>query len=816
MNCGCSSSPLQGRHIQLKGIVQGVGMRPTVYRHATASGVRGWVLNGVGGVHIQAFGSAEELDQFEKLLHDGMPAQAVIESYYSAPLDEIPDKLPQNFSITPSDSGDGSEVFVSADLATCDSCVQELFDPENRRYRYPFINCTDCGPRFTVIADLPYDRPKTSMAEFPMCEACDREYHDPADRRFDAQPDACFMCGPQISWIDGRHTLCVNAETLEERRAQSDEVLKACCEALSAGRIVAIKGLGGFHLACDASNQEAVERLRQRKQRPNKAFAVMAPSLESIRSFAEFNHAEEQWLTGSVRPIVLLARNGKATLAPAVCNQLPEVGVMLPYTPLHHLLMHDYQKPLVMTSGNISGEPICTDETEALDKLGDIADAFLVHNRKILTRYDDSLIRLIDGELQIIRRARGLAPRALSLPQALLDQAAELGIQLKDCFAFGPEQKHCFCMTRNQHAFVSQHLGDLENQKTLQAFYEGEALYKKLFRITPQALSCDLHPEYLSRKYALRLHKETQLPLEEVQHHHAHLVACTAEHNYADRVLGIIFDGTGYAQTDADIKLWGGEIFEADWKDFIQLAQLEPLKLPGGKAAIQEPWRISYAYLTEQELLEHPGAQKFIGQLEEHKCSILQHMLKAELNCPKSSSAGRWFDMVSALLGIGLVSSYEGEAAILLEALAHTLTSKQKLALKQHKPLAQLELLAPCERKDNSTASVHSISMRPLVVAILDELAAGSSPAGIAWRFHCSFAEQIAQLAAKLAQKRNLSHIACSGGCFMNRILVQELRKQLNCQGLEVLLAHTLPPNDGGIAYGQAVCCLARQLTRVQ
>lgn len=807
-----SPAPLRGRHIQLRGIVQGVGMRPTVYRHAACARVRGWVLNGVGGVSIQAFGTAQELDHFEQLLHEGMPAQAVIESYLSEELSSIPDTLPATFSITPSDSQDGSEVFVAADLASCDACVAELFDPGNRRYRYPFINCTDCGPRFTVIADLPYDRPKTSMASFPMCKECSHEYHDPINRRFDAQPDACFMCGPQISWIDDKGRITVHAQTLEERRKQSDEILKACCQALEEGLIVALKGLGGFHLACDASNQEAVERLRRKKRRPAKAFAIMAPSLECIRNFANPTPAEISWLSGSIRPIVLLEKTGNNLLAPAVCNELPEVGVMLPYTPLHHLLLHDFGRPLVMTSGNISGEPICTDEEEALARLGNIADAFLMHDRKILTRYDDSVIRLIDEELQIIRRARGLAPRALKLPESLLAQAKKQGISLKDCFALGPEQKHCFCMTRKPYAFVSQHLGDLENQKTLQAFFETEALYKRLFRIHPQALSCDMHPEYLSHKYALKLHKETGLSLEEVQHHHAHAVACSAEHNYADKVGALIFDGTGYARDGAQIKLWGGEIFEADWNDFNHLAQLESLSLPGGARAIKETWRIAYAYLVEHELLEHPGAQGFLQQLQSKTCTVVQKMLQAQLNCPRSSSAGRWFDMVSALLGIALNSSYEGEAAILLEAAARKLKCDEQLHALNQNELLRYKMEYPKPPMSNHGEQPPVIGMKSLVTAILDDCARALSPQFIAYRFHYAFAQHIADIAADLAHKRNLTHLVCSGGCFMNKILFQQVRKRLQQNGLTVLMPHELPPNDGGIAYGQAVCCLSRQL----
>ncbi len=795
-----SNQNLLARRIHLTGVVQGVGMRPTVYRHAQEAQIGGWVLNGVGGVTIHAVGTASQLDHFEEILQAGWPPQARIETYSSQEAQLEPEDRAGCFGITKSDDQDGSEVFVSPDIATCPQCCKELFDPDNRRYRYPFINCTDCGPRFTVIADLPYDRPKTSMAVFDLCPECNEEYHNPADRRFDAQPDACFMCGPQLEWRMKDKHLCVDAESLEERRAQSDAILAACCQALSEGKIVALKGLGGFHLACDASNEEAVQRLRKGKKRSDKAFALMLKDVESASELVEINAKERQLLSGSIRPIVLLKRkyNPKALslIAPSICFDLDELGIMLPYTPLHHLLLHDFGKALVMTSGNISDESICIDEQEALSKLSKVADAFLLHNRKILARYDDSVVRIVNGEEQIIRRARGLAPSALKLPPALVQDAADKGLALESVFALGPQQKHCFCITRSDAAFVSQHLGDLEDAQTLKAFHEAEQSYLSLFRLKPTRLAADMHPSYLSTLYAQDLHKQKGWPLDYVQHHHAHIVACTAEHNYEQDCLGIALDGTGYGE---DGTLWGGEILHANWSSYKRLAHLPYLSLVGGQAAIKEPLRIAYAFLYEHDLLEHPAAGTVLKALETGQAKLLSQMIDKKINCPQSSSAGRFLDLASSLMGICHHCSYEGEAAILLEACAQRLKPSIQEALREeiysHEPFAD-----PFD----------------LLKELLDKLASnqGGSQglAKLAYWLHIQLVHHLSQTACRLAQERGLECIALSGGCFMNRILLTELSARIKYAGLKPLVSQKLPQNDACIAYGQAVVALARSL----
>lgn len=804
---------LAARTIKLTGIVQGVGMRPTVYRHADAAGIGGWVLNGVGGVTIHAVGTPEQLDDFEKRLQEGYPVQARVETYESWPAEVEPDDKVGAFGITKSDGGDGSAVFVSPDVATCPNCVRELFDPHNRRYRYPFINCTDCGPRFTVIADLPYDRPKTSMAAFPMCPECDFEYHDPKDRRFDAQPDACFMCGPQLEWVGDDDThLTVTAACLDERRSQSDAIFSQTVAALEAGKIVAIKGLGGFHLACDAANEQAVQTLRARKHRSGKAFAIMAPTLESVQAFAHVNDQEAALLTGTVRPIVLLRRANDANgalpgIAPSVAGALPEIGVMLPYTPLHHILLHDFGRPLVMTSGNISDESIVKDNDDARERLTAIADCLLLHNRDILARYDDSVVRVIDGTMRMVRRARGMAPDPVKIPPSLRGtQDAPAPCVL----ACGPEQKHTFTITRNDSAFVSQHLGDLEDARTSAAFHEALATYQHIFRLTPAHLAADLHPEYLSTKFARAHAEKIGAPLDFVQHHHAHIVAVTGEYDVPQRVVGLALDGTGLGD---DGTLWGGEVLTCDWRTYTRAAHLSYLKLPGGKSAIKNPDRIAYAYLYERGLLDHPGARalvaRFVKQGEADKTgqadgALLQKMVDKGLNTPVSSSLGRLFDMLAALTGVCTTATYEGEPAILLEACAHALSAEQvahEEARGEWKRLA----LAATEHDGMRELEIHG-----LIGEVLDGLARSEEVARLAWRIHRALAQGFADEALYQAKREGLTTVALGGGCFMNRLLLEQVTRALEDAGLTVLVSQKLPQNDGCISYGQAIATLAR------
>ena len=678
-------------HIHVTGIVQGVGMRPFVYREAMAHGICGWVLNAGDGVHIEAHAPADALDAFVAALSEHAPAAARVEHV------EVVDLGPggwsaadeQGFRIVASQDQTAHTTLVSPDIATCDDCLRELFDPADRRYHYPFINCTNCGPRFTIIRSLPYDRAATSMDCFPMCPKCAAEYADPLDRRFHAQPDACFDCGPHITWREAVNgDACGNSSAtpaVGTTREASDAIIGRCVELLAGGGIVAIKGLGGFHLACDASNEQAVVELRRRKHRSNKPLAVMVRSLADTERLCHVNDAERGLLAGSIRPIVLLRRRAVCesggspdalALAPSVAHDLPELGVMLPYTPLQHLLLaaaasHDMHA-LVMSSGNLSEEPIETDDSLAWEHLvaAGIADALLGNNRAILSRYDDSVVRVVDGTGMPVRRARGYAPKPLSLPA--LDSTTPCVL------ACGPQQKATIAFTREDAngeaaCFVSQHIGDVENGGAFDAWNAARIRLEDLFDLTPAALACDLHPSYLSSQWAREQAQEQDMPLVEVQHHHAHIASVMAEAIAAGklttdaRVLGIAFDGTG-AGTDGTI--WGGEFLVAGLADFERAAHLRAWALPGGAASVRDARRNAFALLSELGLLEHPGAARLLDGLDEQTRSITATMIERNINSPRTSSMGRLFDAAAAALGICGQATYEGEPAIELEAAA--------------------------------------------------------------------------------------------------------------------------------------------------
>lgn len=677
-------------HIHVTGIVQGVGMRPFVYREAMAHGICGWVLNAGDGVHIEAHASVKALDGFVAALSEHAPAAARVEHV------ELMDLAPgdwdaaseQGFRIVASQDQTAHTTLVSPDIATCDDCLRELFDPADRRFHYPFINCTNCGPRFTIIQSLPYDRAATSMDRFPLCPECAAEYGDPLDRRFHAQPDACFDCGPHITWREAAGDMELEGSgatpAVGSTREASDAIIERCVELLANGCIVAIKGLGGFHLACDASNEQVVAELRRRKRRSNKPLAVMVRSLADTERLCHVNDAERGLLAGSIRPIVLLRRHAVGegdspdalTLAPSVARDLPELGVMLPYTPLQHLLLAAAEArgthALVMTSGNLSEEPIETDDALAWEHLvaAGIADALLGNNRAILSRYDDSVVRVVDGAVMPVRRARGYAPRPLSLPA--LDSTTPCVL------ACGPQQKATIALTRedaNGHVacFVSQHIGDVENGATFDAWSAARIRLEDLFDLTPAALACDLHPSYLSSQWAREQAQEQDMPLVEVQHHHAHIASVMAEaiagRQLAPdaRVLGIAFDGTG-AGTDGTI--WGGEFLVTGLADFERAAHLRAWALPGGAASVRDARRNAFALLSELGLLEHPGAAGLLGTLDEQTRSVTATMIERGINSPRTSSMGRLFDAAAAILGICGKATYEGEPAIELEAAA--------------------------------------------------------------------------------------------------------------------------------------------------
>lgn len=816
-------------HIHVTGIVQGVGMRPFVYREAMAHGICGWVLNAGDGVHIEAHALSESLDEFVDALSEHAPAASRVEHV------EVVDLAPgnwdaandQGFRIVASQDQTAHTTLVSPDIATCDDCLRELFDPADRRYHYPFINCTNCGPRFTIIRSLPYDRAATSMDRFPMCPACAAEYADPLDRRFHAQPDACFDCGPHITWREA-----VNGDAygnssaipaVGTTRETSDAIIDRCVELLANGGIVAIKGLGGFHLACDASNEQAVAELRHRKRRSNKPLAVMVRSLADAGRLCHIDDAERDLLAGSIRPIVLLRRRAVCgndgdspdalVLAPSVARDLPELGVMLPYTPLQHLLLaaaaSHGMHALVMTSGNLSEEPIETDDDLAWEHLvaAGIADALLGNDRAILSRYDDSVVRVVDGAVMPVRRARGYAPQPLPLPA--LDGAPSCML------ACGPQQKATIALTRegtNGEAtcFVSQHIGDVENGGTFDAWNAARTRLENLFDLAPTALACDMHPSYLSSQWAREQAQKQGMPSVEVQHHHAHIASVMAEAIAAGqlttdaRVLGIAFDGTG-AGTDGTI--WGGEFLVAGLADFERAAHLRTWALPGGAASVRDARRNAFALLSELGLLEHPGAARLLGTLDEQTRSVTATMIERGINSPRTSSMGRLFDAAAAVLGICDKATYEGEPAIELEAAAWRALSSESAC-----PTGNMASFSVTE--SSRPDDCHVLNSRPLFEALLEGIRTGVPAGKLALDFHVTIARASARIASEICVREGIDTVVLSGGVFMNRLLLRLLTRELKDAGLAVLVPHTVPVNDGCIAYGQAAVARAR-LTQI-
>ncbi len=812
-------------HIHVTGIVQGVGMRPFVYREAMAHGICGWVLNAGDGVHIEAHALADALDAFVAALSEHAPAAARVERTDQAvwgpgggsAADE------QGFHIVASQDQTAHTTLVSPDIATCDDCLRELFDPADRRYHYPFINCTNCGPRFTIIRSLPYDRAATSMDCFPMCPKCAAEYVDPLDRRFHAQPDACFDCGPHITWREAVNgNACGNSSAtpaVGTTREASDAIIERCVELLASGGIVAIKGLGGFHLACDAANEQAVAELRRRKRRSNKPLAVMVRSLADTERLCHIDDAERDLLAGSIRPIVLLRRRTVSedndgspdilALAPSVAHDLPELGVMLPYTPLQHLLLAAAEvcgmHALVMTSGNLSEEPIETDDDLAWEHLvaAGIADALLGNDRAILSRYDDSVVRVVDGAVMPVRRARGYAPQPLPLPA--LDGAPSCVL------ACGPQQKATIALTRegtNGEAtcFVSQHIGDVENGGTFDAWNAARTRLEDLFDLAPAALACDLHPSYLSGQWAREQARKCNLPLVEVQHHHAHIASVMAEAIAASqlttdaRVLGIAFDGTG-AGTDGTI--WGGEFLVASLGGFERAAHLRTWALPGGAASVRDARRNAFALLSELGLLEHPGAARLLDSLDEQTRSVTATMIERGINSPRTSSMGRLFDAAAAILGICDKATYEGEPAIELEAAAWRALSSESAC-----PAGNIAGFSVTE--SSRPDACHVLNSRSLIEALLEGTRAGTAAYRLALDFHIAIARSSARIAREICAREGIDTVALSGGVFMNRLLLQLLTRELKSMGLTVLIPQTVPVNDGCIAYGQAAVASAR------
>ncbi len=811
-------------HIHVTGIVQGVGMRPFVYREAMAHGICGWVLNAGDGVHIEAHALAGALDAFVAALSEHAPAAARVEHV------EVVDLAAngwdaaneEGFRIVASQDQTAHTTLVSPDIATCDDCLRELFDPADRRYHYPFINCTNCGPRFTIIRSLPYDRAATSMDRFPMCPECAAEYTNPLDRRFHAQPDACFNCGPHIMWreasVGDEPGEAAAPLAVGTTRETSDAIIDRCVELLALGGIVAIKGLGGFHLSCDASNEQAVAELRRRKRRSNKPLAVMVRSLADAERLCHISDVERGLLAGSIRPIVLLRRRAVCesgdspdalALAPSVARDLPELGVMLPYTPLQHLLLAAAEArgmhALVMTSGNLSEEPIETDDDLAWEHLvtAGIADALLGNDRAILSRYDDSVVRVVDGAVMPVRRARGYAPQPLPLPA--LDGAPSCVL------ACGSQQKATIALTRegtNGEAtcFVSQHIGDVENGGTFDAWNAARTRLEDLFDLAPAALACDVHPSYLSSQWAREQARKCNLPLVEVQHHHAHIASVMAEAIAAGqlttdaRVLGIAFDGTG-AGTDGTI--WGGEFLVASLGGFERAAHLRTWALPGGAASVRDARRNAFALLSELGLLEHPGAARLLDSLDEQTRSVTATMIERGINSPRTSSMGRLFDAAAAILGICDKTTYEGEPAIEFEAAAWRALSSESAC-----PTGNMASFSVTE--SSRPDDCHVLNSRPLFEALLEGIRTGVPAGKLALGFHIAIARASARIASEICAREGIDTVALSGGVFMNRLLLRLLACELKDAGLAVLVPHTVPVNDGCISYGQAAVARAR------
>ena len=800
------------RQIRIRGVVQGVGFRPFVHNLATRLGLAGWVLNSSAGVVAEVEGAPDAVDRFVELVRAEAPPLARIEEMSVAEIEPVGET---GFAIRESQAQEGEFVLVSPDVATCADCYRDFTDPANRRFGYAFTNCTNCGPRYTIIRDIPYDRPNTTMAGFRMCAACQAEYDNPGDRRFHAQPNACPVCGPRLwgrSRLSGDEpadsrleaglpapqsniaTTETNSADHEKRwpapqdlqRRGSDVVVQDCSEEsaieearrwLAEGQIVAIRGLGGFHLACDPRNDAAVRRLRERKRRSDKPFALMARDLAAAEGFCVVTDDDRRALLGPRRPIVVMARRAEGAISSAVAPGNNTIGVMLPYTPLHHLLFADAPYDvLVMTSGNLSEEPIVTSNEEALERLRPLADWFLLHDRDIYMRADDSVVRTFEGRERVLRRSRGYVP-----------QAIRLEMEVAEILACGGELKNTFCLSKGCYALLSQHIGDMENYETLVFFEETLANLKKLFRVEPRAVAYDLHPGYLSTQYALRLPDLEKIG---VQHHHAHVASCMAENGLAGKVIGVALDGTGYG---TDGKIWGGEFLVADYAGFERRVHFRYVPLPGGDAAIRQPWRSALSYLADTfgPAAEFPEFTMWSEVLESQR-RLVRSMIARGVNTVDTSSCGRLFDAVASLIGIRQVINYEGQAAIEMEMVA----------------------AEGVEERYAFALDADVVDFRPAIERIVADVRAGAATPLIAARFHNTVAAAIAEVCARIRGEEGLHRVCLSGGTFQNMKLLRSALAMLRESGFEVFIHAQVPPNDGGIALGQAVIATALIPTR--
>jgi len=747
--------------IAIEGIVQGVGFRPFIYNLAQSHHLKGYILNNPQGVLIEAEGEEAHLESFLKEIPEKLPPQAFIVRLKE---ERLPPLNFTAFEIRESTTQNQRTLLISPDLAICGECLEELFNPHDRRYRYPFINCTNCGPRYTIIDDIPYDRPLTSMKSFQMCPECQREYDDPSDRRFHAQPNACWQCGPEVMLVDpGSQPI-----------ATADPVARAV-ELLSQGLIIAIKGLGGFHLAVDATNTTSVRRLRELKLREEKPFAVMSPDPETIRTFAQLSPEDERLLRSPAAPIVLLPKSEGFPLSPLVAPHNPSIGVMLPYTPLHHLLLAGNFTALVMTSGNLKDEPIAIENSEAVERLGKSADYFLIHNRDIYLRSDDSVTRpfMFGGERKVLitRRARGYIP----LPVFVQDELVPL-------LAVGGEMKNTICLTREKTAFISQHIGEMGYRETNDFFLKTIAHMKRILEIEPRAVACDLHPDYAGTRYAT---SQKELPMFKIQHHHAHIVSCLAENGIKENVIGVAFDGTGYG---TDRTVWGGEFLLADYLSFRRIAHLAPLPLPGGEQAVREPWRMALSYLATFSGRNLDDLDlEVVKRRSEREKDIVLKLIHSRFNSPFTSSMGRLFDAVSALLEICEKSTFEGQAAMELEmAMGEDSGEGYPFTYQQEE-------------------SCLIINPSPLIKGLLSDIRAGTSSRQLSSKFHRSIVTMVVEVCRSLRERWGLNAVALSGGCFQNIYLLTQSSIRLKEAGFEVFFHQKVPPNDGGISLGQAV-----------
>ncbi len=752
------------------GTVQGVGFRPHVFRLAEQLELGGWVLNDERGVVLEVEGAPDRVDRFLLRLTEEAPPLAVIESIRS---NTVPASGELGFRIVESERRGEAEAPVAADTATCAECLAELRDPGDRRHRYPFINCTNCGPRFTIVRGVPYDRPLTTMAGFEMCERCRAEYEDPRDRRFHAQPNACPECGPRATLTDARG---------EELVVSGDDPIAAAARRLGSGEMIAIKGIGGYHLACAAADERAVATLRERKHRDAKPFALMAADLPRARELVELTPAEEQLIAGPERPIVVARRRSTAAVASGVAPGLRDLGVMLPYSPLHHLLAEDAGEALVMTSGNLSDEPIAFDDEDARGRLAPIADAFLVHDRPIHIRTDDSVVRALDPETNptplLLRRSRGYVPGGVGLP---IEAAAPV-------LGCGAELKSTFCLAKGSRAWVGHHIGDLKNFETLESFRSGISHFERLFAVAPTVVAHDLHPDYLATRYAL---ERAGVATVGVQHHHAHLAACLAEHGELGAAVGAIFDGSGYG---GDGTVWGGEILRGDLAGYERAGLLFPVRLPGGDAAAREPWRMACAWLASALETERPPIPEVLAaEVSEEDWAAICSMAGGEVNSPLTTSVGRLFDAVAAVCGLRARSAHEGQAATELEGRASPVEGGAY----------EIDLIEGGE-------GALIIDPRATIRALTADLARGVAIELAAARFHNALARATAGACEREAERAALSRVVLSGGVFQNRLLIERTAELLRARRLDVLIPRALPPNDGAISYGQVAVAVAR------